>query len=133
MREEDEEVLAEVIRNETIPGVGVMDVSEADTLPICRITRAWLQGLKASEASSRGRPKKYSVEAVRDAAIEKAKPIEDPTFLICQLQLHERLHQKHTSGEIPKTMLSLYLECTEASRTRLLAEIIAEMENEGDD
>jgi hypothetical protein len=86
-----------------------------------------LQGLKASEASSRGRPNKYSVKAVRDAAIDKAKPIEDPAFLICQLQLHEHLHQKHTSGEIPKTMLSLYLECTEASRTRRLAEIIAEI------
>jgi hypothetical protein len=64
MQEEDEEVLAEVIRNETIPGgVGVMDVSEANTLPICQTTRAWLQGLKALEASSQGQPNKHSVKA----------------------------------------------------------------------
>jgi hypothetical protein len=36
------------------------------------------------------------------------------------------------SGKIPKTMLSLYLECIEASRMGHLAEIITEMENEGD-
>jgi hypothetical protein len=35
MGEEDEEVQAEVIRDKTIPGVGIMDVSEADMLPIC--------------------------------------------------------------------------------------------------
>jgi hypothetical protein len=54
MHEEDEEVLAEVICNETIPGVGVADVSEAPTLrPLCQMARAWLEGLQASEVSSR--------------------------------------------------------------------------------
>jgi hypothetical protein len=46
MREADEEVLVEVICNKIIPGIGVMDVSEADTLPICQMTRAWLRGPK---------------------------------------------------------------------------------------
>jgi hypothetical protein len=39
MQEEDEEVLAEVICNEAIPGVGVADVSEAPTLPLCQMAR----------------------------------------------------------------------------------------------
>jgi hypothetical protein len=89
-----------------------------------------VRGLKASEVSSRGRPNTYSVKGVGEAAIDKAKPIEDPEFLIFQLELHNRLHLLHMPNKLPNTMMSLYLEIAEPMRAERLSELEAEMEEE---
>jgi hypothetical protein len=83
-------------------------------------------------ASHPGRSTKYSVEAVRDAAIDKAKPIADLKFLVRQLEVHNRLHELYASGKLPKCMLSLYVGITEQKRTQRLKKLKDEMESQGE-
>jgi hypothetical protein len=118
---EDDEVLEEIIAL-TVPGTGVPDVSETETTKICKITLEWLDELEVRDTEI-GRANYKTVEAMSEAAISKARPIDDVEFLIYQLEVHDELHAMYERGDLKRNMTSLYLKLTAGQREQRLIEL----------